>query len=294
MPRGTSVALEDDSDPDDWDDGEAEAGDDYSDAESDEGTGPASPRNNAHAQATFMLPSLWLNRPSTIWFEYPHEDEGQRTEGRTTLVELSDPSVQPLYFKSDHTIRCLNGAFKRAGFRRLLKGSSFNVFWGHHLKEDKLQKLARYQSVNHFPGSYQLGRKDYLWKNINRMARKHGAAYDFCAKSYVLPADRETLEREFVEGDVYIVKPPASAEGRGIRLVNKADGLPRPGQPAIVQRYIGEPYLIGNRKFDLRIYVGVTSFDPLRAYVFEEGLCRFATSEYVADHSSKSIRDKFM
>ena len=126
------------------------------------------------------------------------------------------------------------------------------------------------------------------------MARKHGAAYDFCAKSYVLPADRETLEREFVEGDVYIVKPPASAEGRGIRLVNKADGLPRPGQPAIVQRYIGEPYLIGNRKFDLRIYVGVTSFDPLRAYVFEEGLCRFATSEYVADHSSKSIRDKFM
>jgi tubulin polyglutamylase TTLL4 len=45
--------------------------------------------------------------------------------------------------------------------------------------------------VNHFPGSYGLGRKDHLWKNMSRMLRQHGPAYDFSAKSYLLPRDRE-------------------------------------------------------------------------------------------------------
>ena len=37
----------------------------------------------------------------------------------------------------------------------------------------------------------------------------------------------------------------------------------------IVQRYIGKPLLINKKKFDLRIYVILTSFDPLRIYYYE-------------------------
>jgi hypothetical protein len=53
-------------------------------------------------------------------------------------------------------------------------------------------------------------------------------------------------------------------------LINKIDQLPRSNAVLLVQRYIGEPYLINNKKFDLRIYVAVTSFDPLRIYIFQE------------------------
>lgn len=45
-------------------------------------------------------------------------------------------------------------------------------------------------------------------------------------------------------------------------------------------RYISNPLLINGYKFDLRIYVAMTSINPLRIYIYKEGLVRFATDQY--------------
>lgn len=61
----------------------------------------------------------------------------------------------------------------------------------------------------------------------------------------------------------------------------------------MAQRYLHKPYLIDGLKFDLRVYVLITSVFPLRIFMYEEGLARFATSEYVSPVGS-NLNNLFM
>ena len=62
----------------------------------------------------------------------------------------------------------------------------------------------------------------------------------------------------------------------------------------VVSEYIDSPLLFNGYKFDLRIYVAITSINPLRIYIYEDGLTRFATSKYSSSISGDKKGQKFM
>ena len=85
----------------------------------------------------------------------------------------------------------------------------------------------------------------------------------------------------------------AASLDRGIFLVNRLSQLKKWSKEAktqaktyVISRYLDNPLLIGGKKFDLRLYVLVTSFRPLRAYISREGFCRFCTVKYTASSVS--------
>ncbi|CAE7933390.1 Ttll1, partial [Symbiodinium sp. KB8] len=58
----------------------------------------------------------------------------------------------------------------------------------------------------------------------------------------------------------------------------------------IVSRYIDNPLLVGGKKFDLRLYVLVTSWQPLQAYIHRSGFARFCAVPYTALSSTRSAQ----
>ncbi len=60
----------------------------------------------------------------------------------------------------------------------------------------------------------------------------------------------------------------------------------------VVQRYLQYPLLIGGKKFDMRLYALVTSFSPLKVYIYRRGFARFTNSRYSSD--TEDIYNGFM
>lgn len=162
--------------------------------------------------------------------------------------------------------------------------------------------LQPHQKINHFRNHYELTRKDLMVKNLKRFKKqltKEGKtgeehSLDFYPTTHNLPSDYSLFVEEFKKnpGSVWIMKPIARAQGRGIFLFTKLSQISQwkndfrwkpespQADPYVVQKYILRPLLIGGKKFDLRIYVLVTSYSPLTVYLYRDGFARFTHHRY--------------
>ncbi|KAJ8358315.1 hypothetical protein AAFF_G00014670 [Aldrovandia affinis] len=177
--------------------------------------------------------------------------------------------------------------------------------YGHAYLEDHVR-------ICHFGNHYELTRKNLMVKNLKRQRRHlereaspaEAARCDFFPCTFELPCEYHLFVEEFKRG-TWIMKPAAHSQGRGIFLFRRLKDVtdwrrergradePRdeaaPVESYVAQRYIEDPYLISGRKFDLRVYVLVTSYRPLKAWLYRDGFARFSGTRF----SLGSIRDQY-
>eukprot|EP00037_Helgoeca_nana_P010959 m.97387 g.97387 ORF g.97387 m.97387 type:complete len:408 (+) comp20523_c0_seq1:329-1552(+) len=204
---------------------------------------------------------------------------------------------------------------KRGWVRGVKEDQDWNFFWcsvntAHRLfSVDGGYRLHDHQILNHFPNHYELTKKDCMVRNIKRYRKemeREGSPLaerdekgrwvhlDIIPDTFMLPHEHGMFAEEFRRcgGGTWIMKPTGSAQGKGIFLVNRMAQIRKwakesKGQPRnyVISRYLDAPLLIGGKKFDLRLYVLVTSYRPLKAWVSKEGFCRFCTVKYNASLS---------
>ena len=227
--------------------------------------------------------------------------KGPITTTTTTTVGTSSSSPRPFSLQQRYSSLFRAGmswsekldALHSFACGKVLDSSMWSLRWCKRMHSSDYGAMRPYQRVNHFPATWGIGRKDNLHKRLKKFADSFGdeQVYFFPA-AFILPQDSATLKRDMQQrrfppagqrNNIYIVKQVASACGRGMHLLKGKANPNRVRLPEgqwLVQRYIHDPFLIDGYKFDLRIYVLVTSFNPLRVYLYEDGLVRFATTPY--------------
>src|SRR5690349_6665444 len=105
------------------------------------------------------------------------------------------PFTLSFKYEQAHEYNCVLAALKKNGFKRTTSRSNWNVRWGKHLEFDQYRSIRWYQVLNHFPGSWAIGRKDSLARHLNKAKRLYGnTVYDFHPETFNLPADRAYFE----------------------------------------------------------------------------------------------------
>jgi len=197
-------------------------------------------------------------------------------------------------------------ALKRRQWKET-EGDDFDFNWSekNYFASDSdvpFHSLTPQQHVNHFPNNYELTRKDMMYKNLKLFKKElerdkryeEAKSYDFFPLTFHMPSEFTMFVDEYKHspGTIWIMKPAGKAQGKGIFLVTSLNQLYKwknslkggeenaIDETYVCQRYIYNPLLLGGKKFDMRVYALVTCYNPLTAYLYRTGFCRFTSFKY--------------
>lgn len=128
--------------------------------------------------------------------------------------------------------------------------------------------MLPHQKVNHFPG-------------IGHIANKYEIATsgDFVPKSFKLPKDADNLKKyaETRPKQLFVEKGTGH---RGVKIQN-ISSMDLSRSDVFVQEYVSKPFLVDGYRFDIGVYVIITSIKPLRIYAYYgDALFRYCPTKY--------------
>ncbi|XP_059084260.1 probable tubulin polyglutamylase ttll-15 isoform X1 [Tigriopus californicus] len=133
----------------------------------------------------------------------------------------------------------------------------------------KMKNMGSHQRLNKIPG----------FNVIVQKAKLSTRGYPFMPKSFHVPKDSQAL-KSYMKANpkkLFLTKHP---NHHSVSLVNALDLGQWEGYDLLIQELLHPPYLVAGHKFDLTMYVLVTSVNPLRVYTNKKMMLRFCTKLY--------------
>lgn len=170
-------------------------------------------------------------------------------------------------------MRHVFNVFERIGYRTGNSASDWDVLWSHDYPfktmSADLGHLKPHQKVNHFPGSGCLTNKVQLVTS----------ELSFIPKAFLMPSQKQ----DFLD---YVKENPGKQwvqknnNHRGIKILSVQElDLDTPN--SFVQEFVEDSFLIDKRRFDIGLYVTLTSVNPLRVFIYQgDWLIRFCSMDY--------------
>ena len=270
------------------------------------------PEINLYQNQTLNLiknPACKKGTPRTIFFQVPPDifDSQNNSMNITILrkeleeinkdVEYDQITLEEKDKKFFVTYEAYEDNYKRECVMKVLNYSgvirSFSDLYSHNLLIKNPQS-AKLSEMGYIPSLQKLfsynnfeiiAYKDQTYKNYYIMHKQFPEDYTYMPETYSFPQERNEIQKKFKnyklsKDDLWLVKPKKSSLGKGIHIFHNLEGTP---SDYIITKYISNPHLINELKYDFRLYVLITGLSPLKMYLYKEGLVRFTTEKYSLD-----------
>lgn len=203
----------------------------------------------------------------------------------TSVCNVSMPVTPPatpklptywLYGKSESEghLKHVKNVLQRLGFQKGTNGTiDWDLLWAHDYPYralyPRLHQLKSHQRVNHFPGcGFITNKVDLSTTDLK-----------YIPKAFKLPADRDKFVA-YTEQNPDILFVQKHNQHRHIQI-KRMNEIEFDKNETFLQEYVGKPLLVDGHKFDIGIYVMITSVDPLRVYIYKgDVLFRFCPVKY--------------
>lgn len=183
----------------------------------------------------------------------------------------------------DHT-----GAFSQSTDADPVLKHVWDTFWvcsGTRDQAEVLPSMNRGQTINIFPDTVEVTtNKANLCQFQKSFWGNDEAVASHLLRCYNLPddADAFTAYTQKHPSSVFVSKLNNACCGRGIQIVPQEEIQPHnKSQSGYFQLYEPQPDLVLGKKYDLRLFVLVTSVAPLRVFVSSVGFARVSVAEFV-------------
>jgi hypothetical protein len=250
--------------------------------------------------------SIGVPKPTThIESKFKNSSEGPKEEFEDGFIMESEEEEEKTVFTINTVYsKCERNPVKEVWEmldwiegRSETKGS---LFWFIDACSGTQRKMMKESSAyfNRYP------RFSIIWmkREFHILLKKYQAMfpndYDFIPETFILPEDYKAYKRFLgsKKENFLLAKPSKGRGGQGIFFIKDARDLDQESiseYAYVAQKYIKNPLLIDNKKFDFRMYLMIKGVEEMEAYIAFEGLVRFWTEDYVDPKSREDMEDEY-